>query len=207
MYNLCKSIIDKFLALFLILLELPMMLIIAMGIKITSKGPIFFKQRRVGQNGRQFYLYKFRTMVHEFNAERDQLFVKRLVKGEYGKIGEEPIFKLRNDPRITSIGIFLRKTSLDELPQLINVLKGDMSFVGPRPALPYEVERYTSRHKERLKIKPGITGLWQVTGRSMTTFDEMVELDLLYAKKKSLIFDLKIFLKTILLVFRGKGAY
>lgn len=207
MYNFCKSIIDKILALFFILFELPLSLIIAVVIKITSKGPVFFKQQRIGQYGRVFILYKFRTMVLDFDAERDQVFVKKLIKGEYGKIGEEPVFKLKNDPRITRFGMFLRKTSLDELPQLINVLKGDMSFVGPRPALHYEVERYTLRHKERLKVKPGITGLWQVTGRSMTTFDEMVELDLLYATKKSLILDLKILFKTILLVFRGKGAY
>jgi lipopolysaccharide/colanic/teichoic acid biosynthesis glycosyltransferase len=207
MYNFCKSIIVKTLALFFILFELPLALIIVVGIKLSSKGPVFFKQQRVGQYGRVFVLYKFRTMVHDFDPERDQIFVKKLIKGEYGKIGEGPVFKLMNDPRVTAFGKFLRKTSLDELPQLINVLKGDMSFVGPRPALPYEVELYTLRHKERLKVKPGITGLWQVKGRSMTTFDEMVELDLLYATKKSFILDLKILFKTIILVFRGKGAY
>lgn len=207
MYNFCKSIIDKTLALIFILLELPLALIIVVGIKLSSKGPVFFKLQRVGQYGRVFFLYKFRTMVHDFDPERDQIFVKKLIKGEYGKIGEGPVFKLMNDPRVTAFGKFLRKTNLDELPQLINVLKGDMSFVGPRPALPYEVELYTLRHKERLKVKPGITGLWQVKGRSMTTFDEMVELDLLYATQKSLILDLKILFKTIILVLRGKGAY
>jgi len=207
MYEFFKFIIDKSVTVLFLIAILPIALLIAIGIKTTSKGPVFFRQKRVGKNGRLFYLYKFRTMMSDLDLNRDQKFVKNLIKGEYGEIGEGPVFKLMNDPRVTPFGRFLRKTSLDELPQLFNVIKGDMSLVGPRPALPYEIEMYTPKHKQRLKVKPGITGLWQVTGRSMTTFEEMIELDLRYATKKSIWFDLKILLKTFALAFKGKGAY
>jgi lipopolysaccharide/colanic/teichoic acid biosynthesis glycosyltransferase len=175
-------------------------LIVAILIKIEDpKGPIFFTQKRVGKNGREFNMYKFRSMVAD--AE-DQLL-------ELLKLNETTgaMFKMKNDPRVTKIGRFIRKTSIDELPQLFNVIKGEMSLVGPRPPLIREVAEYTNYDKQRLLVTPGCTGLWQVSGRSNIGFNEMVELDLKYIKKRNTLFDIKIIFKTVLLLFGSKNAY
>lgn len=207
MYNVLKRLFDLMVSAVGIIIYLPVFIIISFCIKLTSKGPILFRQIRLGKNAKPFTLYKFRTMYAENDRIHDRQFVKNLINGRYGEIGETPMFKLNNDPRVTPFGRFLRKTSLDELPQFMNVLKGDLSLVGPRPPLAYEYDHYEEWHKERLSVKPGITGLWQVTGRSSTTFNEMVRLDIEYAGKKSLILDTKILLKTVYVVVSGKGAY
>ncbi|MFZ5519246.1 MAG: sugar transferase [Candidatus Zhuqueibacterota bacterium] len=198
-------------AIFLILLLLPAFLIIGFLVKVTSKGSIIYKQIRIGHKGRYFKFYKFRSMFQNCDHRVHQEYVKNLIRGNSEEINngtkDDPFFKINNDPRITSLGRILRMTSLDELPQLFNVLKGEMSLVGPRPPLPYEIENYKPWHFRRiLEVKPGITGLWQVNGRNKTTFDEMVRMDIHYAEKWSLFLDLKILLKTIkvLFVFDGK---
>ena len=190
----------------------PLLVTLAIAVKLTSKGPIFFRQQRVGQYGRPFTFLKFRSMYTANNHAVHQDYVKKFIAGAHtgGQAADAktPTFKLTNDPRITPLGRVLRKTSLDELPQLINVLRGEMSLVGPRPPIPYEVEYYDIWHKRRfLAVKPGITGLWQVNGRSRTTFDEMVRLDLQYAKSWSLALDIKILLQTPRAIFSGEGAY
>ena len=186
----------------------PIFLIIAAAVKLTSEGPVFFKQERMGLNGETFTFLKFRSMYANSDHNRHKDYIKKFI-GEGKDNGNVPgVFKLSNDPRISPIGNFLRKTSLDELPQFINVLKGDMSLVGPRPPIPYECELYDIWHRRRLlSVKPGITGLWQVTGRSSTTFDDMVRLDLKYINEWSLLLDIKILLKTPWVILTGKGAY
>ncbi|MGG3709331.1 sugar transferase [Heyndrickxia coagulans] len=175
-------------------------LIVAVLIKIEDpKGTVFFKQVRVGKNGKTFYMYKFRSMVSDAEEK-----LKDLLK--YNEI-EGAMFKLKEDPRVTKIGKFIRKTSIDELPQLWNVLKGEMSLVGPRPPLPREVKEYTNYDKQRLLVIPGCTGLWQVSGRNSLSFQEMVELDLLYIRKRNSYFDLKIIMKTVFLLFGSKNAF
>jgi exopolysaccharide biosynthesis polyprenyl glycosylphosphotransferase len=177
----------------------PILLIVIILIRLDSKGPIFFTQKRVGKDGRDFDLFKFRSMI--FGAE--ELFEK-VVKDTGGDIIR---FKAKADPRITRIGKYLRKFSIDEVPQFINVLKGDMSIVGPRPPVPIEVERYSSWHKKRLRVRPGITGLWQVSGRSELPFEDMVRLDIYYIENWSLWMDFRIVLRTIPTVLFGSGAY
>jgi len=186
----------------------PIFLIIAAAIKLTSEGPVLFKQERIGLNGETFTFLKFRSMHTKSDHNPHKDYIKKFI-GEGKDNGNVPgVFKLSNDPRITPIGIFLRKTSLDELPQFINVLMGDMSLVGPRPPIPYECELYDIWHRRRLlSVKPGITGLWQVTGRSSTTFDDMVRLDLKYINEWSLLLDMKLLLKTPWVILTGKGAY
>ncbi|PFX98205.1 multidrug MFS transporter [Bacillus mycoides] len=182
----------------LILLS-PIFIIIAFLIKYEdSKGPILFKQVRVGKNGKEFYMYKFRSMVTDAEEKLQDLLKYNEVSGA--------MFKMKEDPRVTKIGKFIRKTSLDELPQLLNVLKGEMSLVGPRPPLPREVEKYTRYDRQRLLVTPGCAGLWQVTERNSVGFKEMVELDLEYIKKRSLLYDLKIILKTIQIMIKSNGA-
>jgi lipopolysaccharide/colanic/teichoic acid biosynthesis glycosyltransferase len=186
----------------------PVMLGIAAAIKLTSKGPVFFRQPRVGQFGRKFTFLKFRSMKVANDASAHEKYVKDFIAGAADKKGTSKVYKLTNDPRITPIGRFLRRSSLDELPQFFNVLVGDMSLVGPRPPIPYEVEVYDIWHRRRfLSIKPGITGLWQVQGRSRLKFDEMVRLDLRYARSWTIWMDLKILLQTPHAVFMGDGAY
>ena len=190
----------------------PLFLAIALAIKVSSKGPVLFKQQRVGQYGQCFKFLKFRSMYVNNDHFVHQKFVTELIasdsKREPSSENGESIFKLKNDDRITRVGRFLRRTSLDELPQLINVLKGEMSLVGPRPAIPYELAAYQTWHRRRvLETKPGITGMWQVTGRSRVRFDEMVRMDLRYAMSWSPWLDLKILLLTPLAVIRGNGAY
>ena len=173
--------------------------IIAIAIKIDSPGSIVFAQTRVGVNGRHFKVYKFRTMVEDAEARKAELITQNEADG--------PIFKIRNDPRRTRVGQLLRRTSLDELPQLWNIARGEMSWVGPRPATPDEVARYQAWHLRRLAAKPGLTGLWQVSGRSDTTFEEMVRLDIYYVEHWSLLMDLRIVAQTIPTVLSGRGAY
>ncbi len=189
----------------------PALLAVAVMIKLTSKGPILFRQDRVGQYGETFTFLKFRSMYSDSNHTVHQEYVKKLILGggdsaQVHRNGHA-VYKLTSDPRITPLGRFMRKTSLDELPQLFNVLNGDMSVVGPRPPIPYEVECYEIWHKRRLlAVKPGITGLWQVKGRSRVKFDDMVRLDLQYAKSWSLWLDFKILLQTPKAVLMGDGA-
>lgn len=184
----------------------PLLLVIAVAVKLTSSGPVLFRQQRVGQYGRRFWFLKFRSMYQKNDPRAHEEFVKNLIAGV--KTEGQQIYKMTHDPRITPIGRFLRRTSLDELPQLWNVLRGEMSLVGPRPPIPYEVRHYDIWHRRRLlAVKPGITGLWQVTGRSRVGFDEMVRLDLQYAQTWSLWLDIKLLLLTPRAVFEGKGAY
>lgn len=187
----------------------PLLVAICVAIKIGSKGPILFRQERVGQYGHRFTFLKFRSMYVANDPTIHKEFVSRLISGNVDpEHGGDKVYKLTNDPRVTSLGRILRRTSMDELPQLINVLKGEMSLVGPRPPILYEFEAYDTWHKCRLlSVKPGITGLWQVTGRSRTTFDEMVRLDLRYASTWSILLDLKILVKTPAAVLSGAGAY
>ncbi len=183
-------------------------ILIALLIKLTSKGPVLFKQKRVGRDGRIFKCLKFRTMFITADQETHKDFVSRLIKGEMPSDPEnKQVYKLKEDHRITPIGRFLRKYSLDELPQLINVIKGEMSLVGPRPAIPYEIVNYKPWHKRRLTVDQGITGLWQVSGRSRLTFDQMVELDIFYIDNWSVWLDLKIILWTLYEVFIARNAY
>jgi len=190
-----------------LLLLSPVFLAIAALVKLTSKGPALFRQTRIGQEGEQFTFLKFRSMYVSNNADIHQQYVQNLIAGKAG-VANNGIYKIQKDPRVTPIGSFLRKTSLDELPQFWNVLKGDMSLVGPRPPVPYEVDVYDVWHRRRLlQAKPGITGLWQVTGRSRTTFDEMVRLDLHYTEASTLWLDVKILLRTPIAVVAGSGAY
>jgi lipopolysaccharide/colanic/teichoic acid biosynthesis glycosyltransferase len=188
----------------------PLLLLISAMVKATSKGPVLFRQHRVGQYGRRFTFLKFRSMRVDNDPSVHREYVTKLIAGEADRVKAgapgNGVYKLANDNRITGIGMFLRKTSLDELPQFINVLKGDMSLVGPRPPIPYELAAYQTWHRRRvLEVKPGITGLWQVTGRSQVKFDDMVRLDLRYATSWSPWLDLKILLRTPGAVI--KGAY
>jgi lipopolysaccharide/colanic/teichoic acid biosynthesis glycosyltransferase len=208
-----KRIIDVVGSVIGLLLGAPIFLIVSALIKFTSKGPVFFRQQRIGQHGKPFMFLKFRTMYINNDHSLHKAFVKKLISGEVdlnanGKISGNGAYKITSDPRITRVGSFLRKTSIDELPQLINVLKGDMSLVGPRPPIAYEVEHYDIWHRGRLlEAKPGITGLWQVSGRSRVKFDEMVRLDIRYARSWSVWLDLKILLRTPHAVVLGEGAY
>ena len=189
----------------------PFLLIVALWVKLSSPGPIIFKQNRLGLKGQRFPFYKFRSMYWNTDDRIHREYVADLISGRLEKInqgqGENPFFKMKDDPRITRVGKIIRNLSIDELPQLFNVLKGEMSLIGPRPPLPYEVEKYQPWHLRRvLEMKPGITGLWQVNGRSRTSFDEMVRLDLRYVQHWSLWLDLKILLKTIKEVIHPHGA-
>jgi exopolysaccharide biosynthesis polyprenyl glycosylphosphotransferase len=189
----------------------PLFVAIAVLVKLTSKGPVLFKQDRLGQFGKTFTCLKFRSMHANNDLKIHQEFMKNLISGAYEGKGDgksKRVFKMTNDPRITRIGRILRRSSLDELPQFFNVLKGDMSLVGPRPPLAYEYEEYDLWHRRRvLEVKPGITGLWQVKGRSRVSFDEMVRLDLRYARTWSIALDLRILAQTPLAVLFGDGAY
>jgi lipopolysaccharide/colanic/teichoic acid biosynthesis glycosyltransferase len=209
--RLIKRAIDIAGSLAALILLSPLLLAVAIAIKLTSKGPTLFKQTRVGQYGVRFTFLKFRSMYFRNDPQIHQDYVTRLISGkDDGEPGaaNRGVYKIKDDPRITPAGKFLRKSSLDELPQFINVLKGDMSLVGPRPPIPYEVEAYDIWHRRLfLEVKPGITGLWQVKGRSRTTFDDMVRLDLKYARTWSLGLDFKILLETPRAVFFGGGAY
>jgi len=199
-YLIAKRIMDICGALIGLICLSWLFLIVALLIKLEDpKGPVFFKQVRVGKDGKEFYMYKFRSMVTNAEELLESLLHLNEVSGA--------MFKMKDDPRVTKVGRFIRKTSIDELPQLWNVLKGDMSLVGPRPPLPREVAQYTEYDKQRLLVTPGCTGLWQISGRSNVGFKEMVELDLQYIRNRSILFDLKIILKTVLVLFGSKDAF
>jgi exopolysaccharide biosynthesis polyprenyl glycosylphosphotransferase len=198
-YAALKRLTDIAVAGFLLVLFLPIIPVVAILIRLDSPGPIFFKQKRIGKDGKTFNFYKFRSMVPGAESVIDAL---RPLSGVDG-----PVFKIREDPRITHVGRFLRRSSLDELPQLLNVLRGEMSIVGPRPNLPSEVSQYLPWQRRRLDVTPGITCFWQIAGRSHIGFQEWMRLDLEYVRKRSYVTDLKIMMQTIPAVIARKGAY
>lgn len=197
--QIAKRVLDVSVALFFLLLTAPVLALVALAVAIDSPGPVLFRQVRSGRNGIPFTFLKFRSMVADAESRRHEI--------EAFNEADGPIFKIRNDPRITRVGRLLRRTSLDELPQLWNVLRGEMSLVGPRPPLPSEVIRYEPWQRRRLLVTPGITGLWQVSGRSNVSFTEMVLLDLQYIQRWSLWLDIQILIRTVLVVFLTEGAY
>jgi exopolysaccharide biosynthesis polyprenyl glycosylphosphotransferase len=197
--RLVKEVLDRLCAAALCLFLAPLVAFISIGTKLDSKGPIFFVQRRIGKGGREFNLIKFRTMTTDADTRRQVLQSVDKTTG--------PLFRIRSDPRVTRFGALLRRYSIDELPQLINVLAGHMSLVGPRPPMPDEVEAYGPDVRRRLLVKPGLTGLWQVSGRSDLAWDEAIRLDLRYVEDWSLALDILILWKTIRAVFSGDGAY
>lgn len=206
-----KRAIDLVGATVLLALAAPLMLVTAVAVKLSSPGPVIFRQMRIGLGGRPFAFYKFRSMRCDNDDSVHREYVKSLIEGRHDEVNEgdadSPVYKMRSDPRITTVGKVIRRTSIDELPQLFNVLKGEMSLVGPRPPIAYEFQEYQSWHMRRLQeVRPGITGLWQVEGRSKTTFDEMVRLDLRYVRNWSLWLDIKILFKTVFVVLRCDGA-
>lgn len=207
-----KRIIDITGSALVLILCTPLFLAIALAIRVSSKGPVLFRQQRIGQYGKLFTFLKFRSMYVNNDHLVHRKFVTELISNtsSYKSSGEDQdvVYKIKDDKRITRVGRFLRRTSLDELPQLLNVLKGEMSLVGPRPAIPYELAAYQTWHRRRvLETKPGITGVWQVAGRSRVKFDDMVRMDLRYALAWSPWLDVKILLRTPLAVIRGSGAY
>ncbi len=186
----------------------PLFAVVTALIRLDSPGLAIFKQQRVGRDGVPFMFYKFRTMAVDNDCESHRSYVTQLIRGGSDELrGESGAFKIENDPRVTRVGRILRRTSIDELPQLINVLRGEMSLVGPRPPLDYEVELYTPWQRRRLGAIPGMTGLWQVSGRSKTTFDRMIELDIEYAETRTLAMDLWILWRTVFVLFDRKGAW
>lgn len=197
---LMKRILDLVIAVGALILLFPLFILTALAIWIEDPGPVFFVQIRVGQNGRHFRFYKFRSMITNADAIKDQLAAQN-------ESSAGVIFKMKKDPRITRTGKIIRKLSIDELPQLLNVLKGDMSLVGPRPPLPKEVAEYSLEQRKRLHVIPGITCLWQVSGRSDIPFPDQVRLDLQYIQSSSIINDIRLLLQTIPAVLSGKGAY
>jgi lipopolysaccharide/colanic/teichoic acid biosynthesis glycosyltransferase len=205
-FELLKRTTDVVFSLSALFFLSPLFLIISLLLKLTSPGPVFYRQKRLGELGVEFTFLKFRSMHVANDSKIHQDFTKNLIRGNAGN--PNGIYKIQKDPRITGLGRILRASSLDELPQFINVLMGQMSLVGPRPPIPYEFECYQLWHRRRiLEARPGITGLWQVNGRSRTSFDEMVRMDLQYIKNRSLWVDLKILLKTPFAMVGGRGAY
>ncbi|WP_083673299.1 sugar transferase [Limosilactobacillus caccae] len=198
-YNFFKRIFDFLASLLGLILLSPLMVVIAFLIKKEDDGPVFYKQTRVGKDGKEFQMFKFRSMFVNADRMLDELKSHNDVEG--------PMFKMKDDPRITKIGHFIRKHSLDELPQFFNVIKGDMSLVGPRPPLPSEVEEYSQYDKQRLLVIPGCTGLWQATERNEVGFNEMVQLDIQYIQKASCLFDLWIIFKTVQIVIKPNSSY
>ncbi|WP_419891415.1 sugar transferase [Paenibacillus xylanexedens] len=199
-YLFMKRMLDLLGSFIGLIILCPLFAVIGLLIKIEApQGSVFFRQVRVGQNGKEFHMYKFRSMVANAEDLLEQLIDQNEVNGN--------MFKMKNDPRITRIGKFIRKTSLDELPQLWNVFRGEMSLVGPRPALPREVKNYTSYDRQRLQMIPGCTGLWQVSGRNSVGFEQMVELDLTYARERSMMVDIKIIFRTFRVLVGSKDAF
>lgn len=197
-YFIFKRIIDIFGSMFGIIILSPIMIIVAILIKLESKGSVIFSQDRVGKNGKLFKMYKFRSMVQNAEELLDKLKDKNEMSG--------PMFKMKDDPRITKIGKFIRKTSMDELPQLFNILKGEMSLVGPRPNLPREVSKYTDYQKQKLLAKPGLTCYWQVMGRNSIDFEEWIQLDIKYIEDRSLWLDIKLIFRTFFVLFGDENA-
>lgn len=207
-YFFSKKIIDYSLASFLLLCSSLVLFITAISIKLNSKGPIFFKQIRIGKDRKPFIIYKFRSMYTGCSNEIHKSYIKKqLTDKERNDCTNNGVYKLAIDPRVTTVGKFIRKTSIDELPQLFNVLKGDMSIVGPRPAIPYELNYYDKKMFKRFSVPVGITGEWQVNGRSKVSFRDMINMDLSYIDKCSLWNDVKILCKTIPVVFKKNIAY
>jgi lipopolysaccharide/colanic/teichoic acid biosynthesis glycosyltransferase len=205
-----KRAIDILGSLAALILLSPVFILIAAAIKLTSKGPVLFRQDRVGQFGRRFTFLKFRSMKVNNDSAIHKEYVQKMISGNLNQSSEScsPVYKIQNDPRVTAVGRFIRRTSLDEIPQFLNVLAGHMSLVGPRPPIPYELEKYDTWHRQRvLSMKPGITGLWQVFGRSRTTFNEMVRLDIRYIRGWSFWMDLRLLLATPWVIFTGKGGF
>ena len=198
-YEICKRAIDIIGAISGLLLLSPVIVIVACAIKFTSKGPIFFSQKRVGKNGELFDMYKFRSMVVNAEELKEKLAHQNEMSG--------PMFKMKDDPRVTKVGKFIRKTSLDELPQLWNVLKGDMSLVGPRPSLPKEVAQFEKWMYKRLSVKPGLTCFWQVSGRNNIDFEDWMKLDIKYVDERNFWIDIKLIFKTVLVLFGDKNAH
>lgn len=197
-YNFIKRVLDILCSLIGLIILFPILAIVAILIKVDSKGPILFSQKRVGLNGYIFKMYKFRSMVIDAEELKNRLKEQNEMSG--------PMFKIKNDPRITKIGRFIRKTSIDELPQLINILKGEMSLVGPRPSLPNEVLEFEPWMKRRLEVKPGLTCYWQVMGRNSIGFEEWMKLDVKYVKNRSFLLDLKLIFKTFFVLFGDEHA-
>lgn len=195
-----KRILDIVVSVIMILLLLPLLVLTALLIKLESKGPVIYRQARVGKDGRHFTFYKFRSMFIDADSRKDQILSQN-------DSSDGVIFKMKNDPRMTRVGRFIRKYSIDELPQLFNVLEGSMSLVGPRPPLPREVAQYTLDERKRLHIKPGITCIWQISGRSDIPFKQQVQLDEQYIKNHNFFKDIIILLKTVPAILTGKGAY
>lgn len=208
LFNIIKHGLDALLALPIIVLLSPLFLLISVAIKMDSKGSVFYRAQAVGKNGKIFTMYKFRSMRENNQSDIHKKYVTKLIKGQISnESSKNKPLKITDDPRITSVGKFLRRLSFDELPQLINVLKGEMSLVGPRPCLQYEYEIYENWHKKRSSVRPGITGLWQVTGRSSVSFKDMILLDLYYIYNRGLSLDLGILYETIFTMFGKRGAY
>ena len=208
LFNKIKHSFDALITLPMFIFQLPLFLTIAAAIKLDSKGPVFYKARAIGKNGRPFNMFKFRTMYVNNDNQIHKEYVTKLIKGEIenSSDGDKPL-KITNDPRVTRVGNLLRKTSLDELPQMINIIRGEMSLVGPRPCLPYEYEIYEDWQKKRTYVRGGITGLWQVAGRSAVSFEDMILLDLYYIYNRNLIMDFNILYETVFVVLCKKGAY
>jgi lipopolysaccharide/colanic/teichoic acid biosynthesis glycosyltransferase len=203
-----RQILNFILCLVFVPILLVLMAVITIAIKLDSPGPAFFVQERIGRHGRRFRIYKFRTLSHNHDTQADRAFMQAYISGKVAGSGApaRPRYKPDNRGRITRLGHFLRKTSLDEIPQIINILRGEMSLIGPRPNIPWEVDVYQWWHVERLKVLPGITGLAQVKGRSNLSFDKLVRYDIYYVRNQSLILDLKILWWTVLAVLLGRGA-
>ena len=204
-YKILKRILDFVFSFLLIIFLIPLLLLIGIIIKINSKGPILYAQKRIGKNNITFYCYKFRTMHHESKYILKEILIKNPnFKSEFAESR-----KIINDPRITKIGKFLRFSSLDELPQIFNVLKGDMSLIGPRPIVKSEIKKYGNDFKKVFSNKPGISGLWQVSGRNKLSYSKRVELDIFYSENISFRLDIKIFIRTLLVILfpNGKGAF
>lgn len=197
-YNISKRFIDILLSLFGLIIVSPIMLIVAILIKLESTGPVIFSQKRVGLNGKEFNMLKFRSMVQNAEELKEKLQKQNEMSG--------PMFKMKEDPRVTKVGKFIRKTSIDELPQLINVFKGEMSLVGPRPSLPKEVAKFEPWMLERLSVKPGLTCYWQVSGRNNIDFEDWMKLDIKYVKDRNLGLDIKLIFKTFFVLFGDKNA-
>lgn len=199
LYEVIKRLIDVVCSFLGVLVLSPLFIIIAIIIKTTSKGPVFFSQKRVGKNGKEFNMYKFRSMVVNAEELKEKLAAQNEMSG--------PMFKMKDDPRVTKVGKFIRKTSIDELPQLWNVLKGDMSLVGPRPSLPKEVAQFEEWMYRRLEVKPGLTCYWQVSGRNNIDFEDWMKLDIKYVDERSTWIDIKLIFKTVGVLFGDKNAH
>ncbi len=207
-FNHLKHSVDLFATSLIFIIVLPFSLLIALSIKLDSKGPVFYRPRAIGKNGVEFLMYKFRSMLEDSDNSIHKNYVSQLIKGEISKEEDDDTpLKITDDPRVTKIGKIIRKFSLDELPQLINVFQGTMSLVGPRPCLPYEYEMYQEWYKKRTSVRPGITGLWQIAGRSEVAFEDMILLDFYYIYNRSLVLDFNILFETIFVVLEKKGAY